>query len=135
MIEVVSAVIIRNGRILLTQRREGKDFPFTWECPGGKVDGNESHHDALRRECMEELGLNVMIGPDQALWVGEFPLAPAILLLMYRAVPYDNGVPKPLEGQGIGWFTAEEMAALKLTPGNQKALGRIVAVMAMGARS
>lgn len=40
MIEVVSGVIIQKGRILLTQRREEQDFPFTWECPGGKVESS-----------------------------------------------------------------------------------------------
>lgn len=61
MIEVVSAVIIRAGRILLTQRPDGKDFPFTWECPGGKVEGNESHNLALARELMEELGIETKL--------------------------------------------------------------------------
>src|SRR5271156_3465551 len=114
MIEVVSAVIIRKGRILLTQRREDKDFAFTWECPGGKVDGNESHHDALRRELKEELGYSTGMGEYKIattpLWSGEFTVATgrkgalgtdrvSIFLLMYRVQPHEHEIAlaKPLE--------------------------------------
>lgn len=128
MIEVVSAVIIRKGRILLTQRPEGKDFPLAWESPGGKVDGNESHHAALKRELAEELGILVEIPAHQgAIWTGKFnnPFQRAeckeIFLLMYPVQLDMMKLPKlpvPHEGQGIGWFTSSEMRSLLLTPGN-----------------
>lgn len=129
MIEVVSAVIIREGRILLTQRLANKDFPFTWECPGGKVDGNESHHDAIRRELYEELGLDELGGIcNTALWCSEFggirtSDGSEIFLLMYRVDLVSD--PSPVEGQGIGWFTANEMRRLTLAPGNKRALESI----------
>lgn len=129
MIEVVSAVIVRNGRLLLTQRRHDKDFPFTWESPGGKVEGNESHHDALRRELKEELGINnAVIGVGvRSLWMSEFNHPSVredrrqILLIMYPVGLEANETPTPQEDQGIGWFTVEEMLALKLAPGNERA--------------
>ena len=134
MTEVVSAVLIHEGRILLTQRRADKDFPFMWECPGGKVDGNESHHEALRRELREELGVEVSRIPDGRLpvWSGKFdgpvsrPDRASIFLLMYRVYLIADLEPTPREGQGIGWFTAKEMRALSLAPGNQRALESIL---------
>lgn len=132
MTEVVSAVIVRRHRILLTQRRENKDFPFTWECPGGKVDGNESHHQAICRELNEELGIIPTIEPGvRSIYTREFHNDVSrverrhITLLMY---PVQLGIvePRPVEGQGIGWFTIEEMTLLKLTPGNEAALETIV---------
>lgn len=135
MIEVVSAVIVRNNRILLTQRPEGKDFPFSWECPGGKVDGNESHHEALQRELCEELGLNEIGNISQSsVWCGEFDTKnlirksrSKIFLLFYRVSlsKTDPLEPSPIEGQGIGWFTANEMRRLSLAPGNQHGLESI----------
>ena len=41
----------------------------------------------------------------------------------------EGSYPRNRERQGIGWFTAEEMAGLKLAPGNKAALGSIVALM------
>jgi 8-oxo-dGTP diphosphatase len=43
--------------LLVCQRKENAAFPLKWEFPGGKVEGDEAHENALRRELMEELGI------------------------------------------------------------------------------
>jgi 8-oxo-dGTP diphosphatase len=58
MTTVVAAVIERNARILICQRRRDKAFPLKWEFPGGKVEGGESLEAALARELKEELGIS-----------------------------------------------------------------------------
>jgi 8-oxo-dGTP diphosphatase len=58
-IVLVSAVALvdPDGRVLLSQRPNGKDMAGLWEFPGGKVEANESPEDALIRELEEELGI------------------------------------------------------------------------------
>jgi mutator protein MutT len=57
-VDVVAGLIVQEGRLLVCQRRkENATFPLKWEFPGGKVETNEAHEDALRRELMEELGI------------------------------------------------------------------------------
>ena len=56
-VEVVAGLIVREGLLLVCQRKEKGTFPLKWEFPGGKVERNEAHEDALRRELMEELGI------------------------------------------------------------------------------
>ena len=60
-IEVVAALIIKEGRIFATQRGYGpwKDW---WEFPGGKMEPGESREDALRREIAEELSCSIVVG-------------------------------------------------------------------------
>lgn len=48
-INVVAAVIFKNGKVFATQRGYG-EFKDGWEFPGGKVEEGESPEDALRRE-------------------------------------------------------------------------------------
>jgi 8-oxo-dGTP diphosphatase len=55
MLRVVSAAIVRNRRLLLTQRAKKGAQPLTWETPGGKVEPGESDVDALLREIAEEM--------------------------------------------------------------------------------
>ena len=127
--EVVGAVIVREGRILLTQRRPGKSFAFAWESPGGKAEMSDSWHSALRRECLEELGITVG-------HLDEYPIAyhhDETRQIMFYAVADWTGEPKPIEGQGIGWFTAEEMQRLTLTPGNVTAMSAIEREIRRGA--
>ena len=60
IIDVAAAVITRpDGRFLLARRPEGKPYPGYWEFPGGKLEPGENPQQALNRELMEELGLQV----------------------------------------------------------------------------
>jgi mutator protein MutT len=56
-VEVVAGLIVEEGLLLVCQRKENGPFPLKWEFPGGKVEKDEAHEDALRRELMEELGI------------------------------------------------------------------------------
>ncbi|MDP9043599.1 MAG: NUDIX domain-containing protein [Pseudomonadota bacterium] len=57
----VGVLIDATGRFLLTSRPTGKVYAGYWEFPGGKLEAGESVEAALRRELMEELGIE--IGP------------------------------------------------------------------------
>ena len=57
-IEVVAAVIIRDGKIFATKRGYG-DWKGWWEFPGGKMEPGESPQEALVREIHEELEADI----------------------------------------------------------------------------
>jgi 8-oxo-dGTP diphosphatase len=56
-VEVVQAVILRDGEVLLALRRNLRG----WELPGGNLEPGEAPEVALRREVWEETGLAVAI--------------------------------------------------------------------------
>lgn len=60
IIEVVAAVIIKDGNILCTQRGYG-DFKGKWEFPGGKIEKGEKLEDALIREIKEETNADIEV--------------------------------------------------------------------------
>ena len=60
IINVVAAIIIKDGKIFSTQRSYG-DFKGGWEFPGGKIEGNETPEEALVREIKEELNANILV--------------------------------------------------------------------------
>ena len=60
-IEVVAAVLVRDGRVFATQRGYG-EFKDKWEFPGGKMEAGESREVALRREIREELDTEIAVG-------------------------------------------------------------------------
>ena len=60
-VEVVAAIIHDSeGRIFATQRGYG-DWKDYWEFPGGKMEAGESSEEALRREILEELDVQIVI--------------------------------------------------------------------------
>ena len=61
-VRVVAAVIEQAGRVLIARKRQGDRLGGKWEFPGGKIDAGESPEAALKRELLEELGIEAGIG-------------------------------------------------------------------------
>jgi 8-oxo-dGTP diphosphatase len=59
---VVAALILREEKVLICQRRPDQPMALKWEFPGGKMEAGESAEEALRRELNEELGIHADIG-------------------------------------------------------------------------
>lgn len=59
-IEVVAAIIVQDGRVLVTQRGYG-DGAGKWEFPGGKIEAGENPQQALQREIREELKVDIAV--------------------------------------------------------------------------
>ena len=59
-IEVVAAIIIKDGQVFATQRGYG-EFQGWWEFPGGKMEAGESAQAALKREIREELDAEIEV--------------------------------------------------------------------------
>lgn len=60
-IEVVAAIIVRDGEVFATQRGYG-DWRGWWEFPGGKIEPGECPQEALVREIREELDAEIEVG-------------------------------------------------------------------------
>ena len=59
-IEVVAAIIRREGCLFATQRGYG-EWKDWWEFPGGKIEAGETPEEALRREIREELSTEISV--------------------------------------------------------------------------
>lgn len=91
---VVAAVIERGGLFLAARRTEPPALAGRWEFPGGKTEPGEDDATALRRECREELGVEIEVGAQ----VGPVYTVPGGTLVVrtYRAVLVE-GEPAPIE--------------------------------------
>jgi len=61
MIDVTCAIVLNQGRVLVTQRSEKMRLPLKWEFPGGKIEPNETAEACISRELNEELNIEVEI--------------------------------------------------------------------------
>jgi mutator protein MutT len=62
VIEVAAGLVVRDGKILITQRLAEAHLGGLWEFPGGKRERGETYPQCLRRELREELGIEVRVG-------------------------------------------------------------------------
>jgi 8-oxo-dGTP diphosphatase len=106
LVEVVAAVIKRNGRYLITRRLEGTHLAGLWEFPGGKILPGEKPEDALRRELKEELGVEAAVGEliETVDWTY---LEKSVRLHFYRCAV--QGDPCPQERQEMLWIEAARL--------------------------
>ena len=103
-----------DGRVLITERLCDGPFDGLWEFPGGKISGDESAGEALRRELEEELGIEATdLRPFMELH-HEYP--DRIVDLEFFLVSAWNGEPTGLEGQGVRWLAASELDPGELLP-------------------
>lgn len=111
---VTAALIIEQGRILITQRKKGSSHELLWEFPGGKVNEAEDPREALRRELKEELDVEAEVGMifDAVFYL--YPEYP-ILLLVYRC-QIDKGSLKPLGCHDFRWVNLKELEELPMPP-------------------
>ena len=123
MIVVVAAVIEEDDRFLVTRRQAGVHLAGLWEFPGGKIDENESHGDALRREMIEELGTDVDVR-DLVFSTTHAYDDRTIALYFYRCRLL--GTPAPLIGQEMRWVPRRELASLGFPPADEELIARLI---------
>ena len=103
----VAGALIGDGKVLLVKRSpEMRFYPDVWDLFGGHVEGGESSEDALRREAMEEL--QVELESFHLLGTIHDPVEPAEIMVF--AVTAWKGEPinaAPDEHTQIGWFPAD----------------------------
>lgn len=125
-VAIAVAALVRDGRLLLAHRHpERAAYPDRWDLVGGHVEPGETPADAVRRECLEEIGVTVVAmrplpleTPDPGLDLHGF------LVTDWLGVPTNLA---PDEHDDLRWFTSDEVLELPLAlPVN---LPRILAVL------
>ena len=116
--EVVAAAIRKNGRYLLGKRPHGGMLGGLWEFPGGKVEKGETHKEALRREIMEELGIEVEVTESLASVDHVYShLTVTIHLYSCRQL---GGKPKPLYHSELKWVSRARFGEFAFPAANIK---------------
>lgn len=113
-LDVVAAILERDGKILLAQRPAHADQPGKWEFAGGKVEPGESQPQALRRELHEELGIEAIVGQYVASHQRE--VSGRIIHLHAWHVPDYQGELHAHEHQQLVWCLPEEALTYPLAP-------------------
>jgi 8-oxo-dGTP diphosphatase len=124
MLRVVAAVIARNGRVLIGQRRAGGSHAFEWEFPGGKVEGGESLRTALARELQEELGIEAEIGREITRYV--HPARTPLELIFFEVCRF-AGEPVNRAFADIRWVLTSELLQYPFLDGDRRVIRTLTA--------
>jgi len=118
-INVVGAVIVKDGEVLCAQRGKGS-LAGLWEFPGGKIEPNESARDALQREIEEELLCTVTVGDEITTTAHEYNFG--IVNLTTFLCELVDGSPVLTEHADVRWLEPARMNELEWAPADVPAV-------------
>jgi len=123
-IRVVAALVEREGRYLITQRRESAVLPLLWDFPGGRVEEGESDEAALAREVSERLGATVEVG--QLISFVNHPYERyAVDLYLYQC-DLLSGRLHCRAVKDYAWVTSKEMESYAFTPVDEASMSKLL---------
>ncbi|MBX3207493.1 MAG: (deoxy)nucleoside triphosphate pyrophosphohydrolase [Labilithrix sp.] len=127
-IRVVAAVLERDGEYLITQRRTTAVLPLMWEFPGGRVEAGETDQQALKRELLHRLGVEIDVGK----------------LISFVSHPYENyvvdlflyecmlvGPESRLEPRAVNafkWVASGDFDQYPFTPADEASMNKLLGV-------
>jgi 8-oxo-dGTP diphosphatase len=117
MLQVVAAVIERDGRFLICRRTAAQRHALKWEFPGGKVEPGESATQALTRELEEELGILDARGDEITRYAFAYPGRAAVELIFFQVREF-RGEPRNLIFEEIRWEPSEKLAGFDFLEGD-----------------
>ncbi len=123
MVQVVGALFVKDGKFMICKRPQNKARGGLWEFVGGKVEADETLEDALKRECMEEMGIEISVGELFYELVHAYEDI-TINFTVFKA-EITKGEPQKLEHEDIRWISPNEIDEYDFCPADVDILKKI----------
>ena len=126
----MGAIIIKDEKILCAQRGNAKALASLWEFPGGKIEEGETPREALERELVEELRIEVAVAKtdfEQTSYEYDFGQVNLTTFLCTLT----NGTPQLTEHKAIQWLKPSELASLEWAPADIPAVEKLMKQMSL----
>ncbi len=110
-------LIERAGNFLIRQRLAGQAMAGYWEFPGGKCEAGETPELATERECLEEVGVQVVVGKLFRRIVHRYPHGLVELHYFRCRIPETRDEPRP--DSGFRWVAADDLLRYRFPEANE----------------
>jgi 8-oxo-dGTP diphosphatase len=118
MTEVAVAILRKNKKFLICQRKQGGRYALKWEFPGGKLEVGESVEQCLRRELREELSIEIH-SIEQIETLAAYYEDGGMFNVSYCFVSGFDGEPCNNVFEQIRWVTLLELKQMDILDGNK----------------
>ncbi len=130
----MGALILQEGRVLLVERAR-EPMKGYWSLPGGAVETGEALEDAMRREVLEETGLEVdVLGLvevfERVTRDADGAAEYHYILLDYVCVPTGGVLCAADDAARAAWFPLEEVDSVLITEGTPRVIRKAFAWLA-----
>lgn len=122
-VEVAAAILLREGRLLITQRLPQSHLAGMWEFPGGKRKPTESLRECLVRELREELDIEVVAG--ELFETIEYDYPERTVCLKFFKCRHVGGDIQALGCQRFAWVRPDDLGNYRFPPANKPLVKRL----------
>lgn len=121
------AGIVRRGNLyLVAKRKAGGALSLKWEFPGGKLEGDETHREAMVREWNEEFQISITTG--KFLCSGRFTHKGKNFELSAYEVFLKSEDFRLLEHSALRWETLETISEMDIADSDRGLLPQLIAI-------
>lgn len=121
-IEVVAAIIYKDGAYFATQRGYG-EFEGMWEFPGGKIELGESRESALKREIQEELSIDITV--NKFLCTTDYDYSSFHLTMHCYLCSIESGEIELREHKSARWLTVDMLDSVEWLPADLEVVEKL----------
>src|SRR5215467_5769866 len=127
IVRVVAAVLERNGQYLITQRRDEAVLPGLWEFPGGKVEEGETDEQALHREVLGRIGVDIEVLNKLAERHHAYEKYD-VHLTLYACRLEGDREPYALRVKDVRWVASGDFSKYQFPPADQATMDQLLAL-------
>jgi 8-oxo-dGTP diphosphatase len=124
MTQAAVAILQKEKRILVCQRKKNARYALKWEFPGGKREEGETFFDCAKREVQEELSIAIDTFDRSESQINRYDDG-GVFEVTYFFVSHFEGTPVNNAFEQIRWVTLEELRSLDLLEGNKPIVERM----------
>ena len=110
-------LIRRGDSFLIRQRPAGTVYAGYWEFPGGKCEPGETPAQATARECLEETGLRIIVGPLRR--TVTYAYRHGLVELSFHDCMTEDPIAEPDPVTGFRWVPLHELRSLRFPEANE----------------
>jgi 8-oxo-dGTP diphosphatase len=126
-LRIVAAVIARNDRYLITQRRPSAVLPGLWEFPGGRVEEGETDAQALKREVRERVGVEVEVGACIGRRTHDYD-GYSVDLALYQTTMPESATPTAVRVADCRWVASAEFEKYRFPAADQATMDLLLGI-------
>jgi 8-oxo-dGTP diphosphatase len=123
-IKVTAAILEKDGRIIIAQRKSKDYLAGKWEFPGGKIEAGETPEECLARELKEEFDIEVSVGNFLGSNIHHYDHI-SIELMAFRTF-WDGGQITSTDHMDYQWVTVEQLAEFDFAPADRPFVNRLM---------
>ena len=126
--DVAAGLIMCEGLLLIAQRKHGKSLEYKWEFPGGKLEKGETLEECLKREMMEEMGLEIFIDKHFVDSSYDYDFG-TIILHSFWATCKSKDIPLVLEHEQYKWINPKDLPKYDFAPADKPIIEAILGLL------